>query len=58
MEPKRAVEGDYPFGFLARIAELEEKIGYSFQNKKFCLNPCTNTIALVLLVLNVLFWNN
>ena len=43
MEPKRAVEGDYPFGFLARIAELEEKIGYSFQNKKYLYIALTHS---------------
>ena len=35
MDVKRAVEGDYPHGFLSRLSDLEERIGYHFQNRHY-----------------------
>ena len=35
MEGKIAVEKDYPDGFLKRLPELEEKIGYRFRKRKY-----------------------
>lgn len=43
METKQAAVGDYPYGFLSRIPELEEKLGYSFREKKYLFIALTHS---------------
>ncbi len=43
MEPKKATESAYPQGFLSRLSQLEDKIGYRFQNRKYLLVALTHS---------------
>ena len=43
MEPKIARREDYPQSFLSGLDELEEKIGYRFQNRKYLLVALTHS---------------
>jgi len=43
MEIKLATAGDYPYGFLSLIPELEEKIGHSFREKKYLYIALTHS---------------
>lgn len=43
MEPRIATEGDYPYGFLASLSQLEEKIGHTFREKKYLYVALTHS---------------